>query len=66
MSSNQTKTSIFRRSLAGIAAAATIAVSGLSFVSAEDAQAAGVKQIYIVQASTTDVATTATVTPKKR
>lgn len=67
MTNHSSKSSFLRRTVAGLAAAATIAVGGVSAVSPADAQAAGVHlQACVAPASSAPVeATVATGAPKR-
>lgn len=67
MTNHSSTSSFLRRTVAGLAAAATIAVGGVSAVSPADAQAAGVRQqAYVAPASTAQVEATATTGSPKR
>lgn len=66
MNTNTNRSCVLRRTVAGLAAATTIAFGGIGTLSAADAHAAGVKtSTYVVQSSSTSVTAETSSTPRR-
>lgn len=67
MTKNTNRSNSLRRTVAGLAAATTIAFGGIGTLSAADAQAAGVKasSTYVVQSSSSTVTTETAANPRR-